>query len=87
MRGRTCASTCFALSGSGAAFSARGREFLRGGLVTHTVLRYVQSQMTQMAQTAVCNRHHSLERQLCRWLLQVDCPQHQTPTHLRRYGR
>lgn len=51
-------------------------EFLRGGLVTHTVLRYVQSQMTQMAQTAVCNRHHSLERQLCRWLLQVLDRQH-----------
>jgi CRP-like cAMP-binding protein len=33
------------------------------------LLRYTQALMTQMAQTAVCNRHHSLEQQLCRWLL------------------
>ncbi|WAC75882.1 Crp/Fnr family transcriptional regulator [Roseateles sp. SL47] len=51
-------------------------EFLRSGLVAHSLLRYVQSLMTQMAQTAVCNRHHSLERQLCRWLLQVLDRQH-----------
>ena len=35
----------------------------------HVLLRYTQSLITQMAQTAVCNRHHSLEQQLCRWLL------------------
>ena len=35
----------------------------------HLLLRYTQALITQMAQTAVCNRHHSLDRQLCRWLL------------------
>ncbi|KAG1223456.1 hypothetical protein G6F68_020336 [Rhizopus microsporus] len=35
----------------------------------HLLLRYTQALLTQMAQTAVCNRHHSLEQQLCRWLL------------------
>jgi CRP-like cAMP-binding protein len=35
----------------------------------HVLLRYTQSLITQMAQTAVCNRHHSLDQQLCRWLL------------------
>jgi len=35
----------------------------------HLLLRYTQSLITQMAQTAVCNRHHSLDQQLCRWLL------------------
>ncbi|MCW5624328.1 MAG: Crp/Fnr family transcriptional regulator [Burkholderiales bacterium] len=44
-------------------------EFDRGGAVLHLLLRYTQSLITQMAQTAVCNRHHSLEQQLCRWLL------------------
>ena len=37
--------------------------------VVHLLLRYTQALMTQMSQTAVCNRHHSLDRQLCRWLL------------------
>ena len=37
--------------------------------VTHLLLRYTQALITQMAQTAVCNRHHSLDQQLCRWLL------------------
>jgi CRP-like cAMP-binding protein len=37
--------------------------------VTHLLLRYTQALITQMAQTAVCNRHHSLDKQLCRWLL------------------
>ena len=37
--------------------------------VQHLLLRYTQALMTQMAQTAVCNRHHTLDRQLCRWLL------------------
>jgi CRP-like cAMP-binding protein len=44
-------------------------EFNRGGPVTHLLLRYTQALITQMAQTAVCNRHHSLDQQLCRWLL------------------
>ena len=44
-------------------------EFNRAGPVMHLVLRYTQALITQMAQTAVCNRHHSLDQQLCRWLL------------------
>ncbi|MHB1530406.1 MAG: Crp/Fnr family transcriptional regulator [Acidiferrobacteraceae bacterium] len=44
-------------------------EFARGGALQHLLLRYTQALLTQMAQTAVCNRHHSLEQQLCRWLL------------------
>jgi CRP-like cAMP-binding protein len=44
-------------------------EFNRGGAVMHLLLRYTQALITQMAQTAVCNRHHSVEQQLCRWLL------------------
>jgi CRP-like cAMP-binding protein len=44
-------------------------EFERGGPVMHLLLRYTQSLITQMAQTAVCNRHHTLDQQLCRWLL------------------
>ncbi len=44
-------------------------EFNRAGPVMHLLLRYTQALITQMAQTAVCNRHHSLDRQLCRWLL------------------
>ena len=39
------------------------------GPVTHLLLRYTQALITQMSQTAVCNRHHSLDEQLCRWLL------------------
>lgn len=45
------------------------QEFNRGGLLQKLLLRYTQALMTQMAQTAVCNRHHSVEQQLCRWLL------------------
>ena len=45
------------------------REFDRGGALQLLLLRYTQALITQMAQTAVCNRHHSLEQQLCRWLL------------------
>ena len=45
------------------------REFDRGGPVLHLLLRYTQALITQMSQTAVCNRHHSLDQQLCRWLL------------------
>ncbi|QJR11947.1 hypothetical protein DSM104443_03030 [Usitatibacter rugosus] len=44
-------------------------EFIRGGAMQHLMLRYTQSLITQMAQTAVCNRHHSVDQQLCRWLL------------------
>ena len=44
-------------------------EFERLGPVMHLMLRYTQALITQMAQTAVCNRHHSLDQQLCRWLL------------------
>ena len=45
------------------------QEFNRCGPVTHLLLRYTQALITQMSQTAVCNRHHSLDQQLCRWLL------------------
>lgn len=45
------------------------REFNRSGLMQRLLLRYTQALITQMSQTAVCNRHHSLEQQLCRWLL------------------
>ena len=44
-------------------------EFEKGGPVLHLLLRYTQALITQMAQTAVCNRHHALDQQLCRWLL------------------
>jgi CRP-like cAMP-binding protein len=44
-------------------------EFNRAGPAMHLLLRYTQALITQMAQTAVCNRHHSLDQQLCRWLL------------------
>jgi CRP-like cAMP-binding protein len=44
-------------------------EVDRGGAAMHLLLRYTQALITQMAQTAVCNRHHTLDQQLCRWLL------------------
>jgi len=44
-------------------------EFNKSSSVLHLLLRYTQALITQMAQTAVCNRHHSLDQQLCRWLL------------------
>ena len=44
-------------------------EFNRAGPVLRLLLRYTQALITQMAQTAVCNRHHTLDQQLCRWLL------------------
>lgn len=44
-------------------------EFDRSGSVLHLLLLYAQALLTQMSQTAVCNRHHSLDQQLCRWLL------------------
>jgi CRP-like cAMP-binding protein len=58
---------------AGLGFRMRGEllkdEFNRSGPVLHLLLRYTQALITQMAQTAVCNRHHSLDQQLCRWLL------------------
>jgi CRP-like cAMP-binding protein len=44
-------------------------EFFRAGPMQRLLLRYTQALLTQMAQTAVCNRHHSLDQQFCRWLL------------------
>ena len=44
-------------------------EFARGGPLHSLLLKYTQALITQMAQTAVCNRHHSVDQQLCRWLL------------------
>ena len=49
--------------------SAIQEEFSRSGPVMHLLLRYTQALITQMAQTAVCNRHHAVDQQLCRWLL------------------
>ncbi|HSD96593.1 MAG TPA: Crp/Fnr family transcriptional regulator [Sulfuricaulis sp.] len=45
------------------------QEFNRAGLMQRLLLRYTQALITQMTQTAACNRHHSIEQQLCRWLL------------------
>jgi len=45
------------------------QEFARHGDTLHILLRYTQALITQMAQTAVCNRHHTVDQQLCRWLL------------------
>jgi len=45
------------------------QEFEQAGPAMHLLLRYTQALITQMAQTAVCNRHHALDQQLCRWLL------------------
>jgi CRP-like cAMP-binding protein len=45
------------------------REFTRGEALQHLLLRFTQALLTQMAQTAVCNRYHSIDQQLCRWLL------------------
>jgi len=45
------------------------KEFALGAELQHLSLRYAQALMTQMAQTAVCNRHHTVDQQLCRWLL------------------
>ena len=58
-------------AGSGLRLSAPQMrlEFNRAGPVLHLLLRYTQALISQMTQTAVCNRHHSLDQQLCRWLL------------------
>lgn len=58
---------------AGHAYRLRGQllkdEFTRAGPTQYLLLRYTQALITQMAQTAACNRHHSIEQQLCRWLL------------------
>jgi CRP-like cAMP-binding protein len=58
---------------AGSAYQLAGNllkeEFDRHGEMQHLLLRFTQALITQMAQTAVCNRHHSIEQQLCRWLL------------------
>ncbi|OSZ65799.1 Crp/Fnr family transcriptional regulator [Hydrogenophaga sp. IBVHS2] len=58
-------------AGSGWRLSAQRikQEFNQSAPLMHLLLRYTQALITQMAQTAVCNRHHSLDQQLCRWLL------------------
>ena len=58
-------------AGQGIRLEARSmkNEFNRAGPTLHLLLRYTQALITQMAQTAVCNRHHSVDQQLCRWLL------------------
>ena len=62
----TSAGHCFVLPAD-----AVKEEFARSGPLMHLLLRYTQALITQMAQTAACNRHHTLDRQLCRWLLMV----------------
>lgn len=61
------------VQGSGAAFRMKAKamldEFKRGGEFQHLLLRYTQALITQISQTAVCNRLHSVEQRLCRWLL------------------
>jgi CRP-like cAMP-binding protein len=58
---------------AGQAYRLRGHILLQAfnqyGAIHHLLLRYTQALITQMAQTAVCNRHHSIDQQLCRWLL------------------
>ncbi len=58
---------------SGHAYRVRAgvlmQEFERGGFLMNLLLRFTQTLIAQMAQTAVCNRHHSIDQQLCRWLL------------------
>jgi len=58
---------------AGHAYRLEGRvlkqEFNRAGMMQRLLLRYTQALITQMSQTTVCNRHHSVEQQLCRWLL------------------
>ncbi|PMR70098.1 Crp/Fnr family transcriptional regulator [Halomonas heilongjiangensis] len=72
MGGETTPSRAIVQS-AGSAYRLRGQllkdEFDRSSTLQHLLLRYTQALITQMAQTAVCNRHHSLDQQLCRWLL------------------
>ena len=72
MGGETTPSRALVQS-AGFAYRLKGQvlkdEFLRATALQHLLLRYTQALLTQMAQTAVCNRHHSVDQQLCRWLL------------------
>jgi len=72
MGGETTTSRAVVQS-AGHAFRMKGTllkaEFFRAGPMQRLLLRYTQALLTQMAQTAVCNRHHSVDQQLCRWLL------------------
>ena len=72
MGGKTTPSRAVVQS-AGSAYRLSGarlkQEFDRHGELLNVLLRYTQSLITQMAQTAVCNRHHALDQQLCRWLL------------------
>ncbi|HSP57794.1 MAG TPA: Crp/Fnr family transcriptional regulator [Halomonas sp.] len=72
MGGETTPSRAIVQS-AGEAYRLKGRlmknEFYRAGAMQRMLLRYTQALLTQMAQTAVCNRHHSVDQQLCRWLL------------------
>jgi len=72
MGGETTPSRAVVQSG-GVGWRMRGQalkdEFNRSSEVLHLLLRYTQALITQMSQTAVCNRHHTLDQQLCRWLL------------------
>ncbi len=72
MGGETSSSWAVVQS-AGLGYRLRGQrlkdEFLRAGPMQHLLLRYTQALLTQMAQTAVCNRHHTVDQQLCRWLL------------------
>jgi len=72
MGGETTPSRALVQS-AGHAFRLKGPllkdEFNRSGVLQQLLLRYTQALLTQMAQTAVCNRHHSVDQQLCRWLL------------------
>jgi CRP-like cAMP-binding protein len=72
MGGETSPSRAIVQS-AGLAYRLKGQflkdEFFRAGFMQRSLLRYTQALLTQMAQTAVCNRHHTLDQQLCRWLL------------------
>ena len=72
MGGKTTPSLATVQTG-GCGYRLKGRlimeEFNRAGPMMRLMLRYTQALMTQISQTAVCNRHHSIEQQLCRWLL------------------
>lgn len=65
--------TCAVVQSAGEGFRLKAsvvkREFALGGVLQQLALRYTQALITQTAQTAVCNRHHSVDQQLCRWLL------------------
>ena len=73
MGGDTTPSSSAVVQTAGHAYRLEGRllkqEFNRAGLMQRLLLRYTQALMTQMTQTAACTRHHTVEQQLCRWLL------------------